>query len=204
MQLRFDCSLVPLQNSQQRVDAAVRVPALCRARQCDPRGEGRSDVLFNTNSRIGPRSVGCLATNSLSCSSGSCRSALNELGAITLAHRMNPSQRDGVFQTCFVMSRESSVVDTNCCSDLYVDTAWITYADQRDSATERTDCSEEEHGEHLVVDDSLHERCEYLGTERIRHGEANRDRCKKIISVSPSDSRERTLNRLLEPDLVRM
>lgn len=56
--------------------------------------------------------MGCFATNAANCSGGNCSTAGNELGAVTLTQRINPSQIGGVSHTRFVMSRESRVVAT--------------------------------------------------------------------------------------------
>lgn len=84
-------------------------------------------AFFVTYSRRPDFRLGCLSTSSRSCSFGSWRRAPKLAGAITLAHRMNPSHKWGFCHIFFVIKRESRVVDTNATSDLYVVTAWITY-----------------------------------------------------------------------------
>lgn len=80
-----------------------------------------------TYSRNPDFKLGCLSTSSRSCSFGSWRSAPKLAGAITFAHRINPSHKWGFCHIFFVIRRESKVVETNATSDLYVVTAWMTY-----------------------------------------------------------------------------
>ena len=83
---------------------------------------------FITCSRNSALRLGCFSTTSRSCSLGSCRSAPNDCGAMSFAQRMKPSQSGGFVQIFFVISRESSVVETKPRSERYVVTAWMTYA----------------------------------------------------------------------------
>lgn len=97
---------------------AASVRALERRRRGGNEREREEDALLTTYSRSGARRLGCLTTTSASCSLGSWRSAANELGAIALARRTNPSQRGPTVQTFLAMRRERSVVLTNGWSDL--------------------------------------------------------------------------------------
>ena len=81
---------------------------------------------LTTNSRSSALRLGCFSTTSRSCSLGSCRSAPNDCGAMSFAQRMKPSQSGGFVQIFFVISRESSVVETKPRSERYVVTAWMT------------------------------------------------------------------------------
>ena len=70
--------------------------------------------------------LGCLSMMSRSCSLGSCSNAPKLAGAISLAHRMNPSHSGGTVQTFLIINRVNSVLETNPTNVRYVETAWIT------------------------------------------------------------------------------